>query len=36
MLAMVSLSVIVEKCVFICFLTFCIPQVGSPNVMGPE
>jgi len=28
-------SVIVEKCVFICFLTFNILQVMSPNVAGP-
>jgi len=33
MLAMTS--VIVEKCVFICFLTFYIPQAGPPNVAGP-
>jgi len=33
MLAMTS--VIVEKCVFICFLTFYILQVGPPNVAGP-
>jgi len=34
MLAMTS--VIVEKCVFICFLTVYILQVGSPNVAGPR
>jgi len=32
MLAMTS--IIAEKCVFICFLTFYILQVGPPNVMG--
>jgi len=34
MLAMTS--VIVEKCVFICFLTFYVLQVGPPNVVGPR
>jgi len=28
-------SVIVEKCAFICFLTFNILQAGAPNVAGP-
>jgi len=34
MLAMTS--VIVEKCVFICFLTIYILQAGPPNIVGPE
>jgi len=32
---LVVTSVIVEKCVFICFLTFYILQVGPPNISGP-
>jgi len=31
----VMTSVIVQKCVFICFLTFYILQAGPPNVAGP-
>jgi len=29
-------SVIVKKCIFICYLTFHILQVGSTNVAGSE